>query len=323
MRAAVHTRYGPPEVVRIIEVEKPAVKDGQVLVRVHATTVNRTDCGLRAAKPFIVRFFIGLRRPRVTVLGNEFAGEVEAVGGDVTSFKAGDRVFGFNGDSFGAHAEYLVMAGDGLLATMPAGLTYEEAAPSTEGSHYALSLIKSARIHRGQDVLVNGATGAIGSAAVQLLKALGANVTAVCDTANLELVRGLGAGRVIDYTAEDFTRDEQTYDVVLDAVGKSSFGRCRRLLRPGGTYLSTDLGPLSQNPVLALVTPLFGGRKVLFPLPKQDPGMVRYFKELIESGTFRPVVDRRYRLDQIVEAYRYVETGQKLGNVVITVEPPG
>jgi NADPH:quinone reductase-like Zn-dependent oxidoreductase len=323
MRAAVHTRYGPPEVVRITEVEKPAVKDGQVLVRVHATTVNRTDCGLRAAKPFIVRFFIGLRRPRVTVLGNEFAGEVEAVGGDVTSFKAGDRVFGFNGDSFGAHAEYLVMAEDGLLTTTPAGLTYEEAAPSTEGSHYALSLIRSARIHRGQDVLVNGATGAIGSAAVQLLKALGANVTAVCDTANLELVRGLGAGRVIDYTAEDFTRDEQTYDVVLDAVGKSSFGRCRRLLRPGGTYLSTDLGPLSQNPVLALVTPLFGGRKVLFPLPKQDPGMVRYFKELIESAAFRPVVDRRYRLDQIVEAYRYVETGQKLGNVVITVEPPG
>jgi NADPH:quinone reductase-like Zn-dependent oxidoreductase len=258
----------------------------------------------------------------VTVLGNEFAGEVESVGGEVTSFKAGDRVFGFNGDSFGAHAEYLVMAEDGLLATMPAGLTYEEAAPSTEGSHYARSLIGSAKVQRGQDVLVNGATGAIGSAAVQLLKALGANVTAVCDTANLDLVRGLGAGRVIDYTAEDFTRDEQTYDVVLDAVGKSSFGRCRRLLRPGGTYLSTDLGPLSQNPLLALVTPLFGGRKVRFPLPKQDPGMVAYFKELIESGAFRPVVDRRYRLDQIVEAYRYVETGQKLGNVVITVEPP-
>jgi NADPH:quinone reductase-like Zn-dependent oxidoreductase len=322
MRAAVHTRYGPPEVVRITEVEKPAVKHDQVLVRVHATTVNRTDCGLRAAKPFIVRFFIGLRRPRVTVLGNEFAGEVEAVGGEVTSFKTGDRVFGFNGDSFGAHAEYLVMAEDGPLATMPAGLTYEEAAPSTEGSHYARSLIRSAKVQRGQDVLVNGATGAIGSAAVQLLKVLGANVTAVCDTANLELVRGLGAGRVIDYTAEDFTRDEQTYDVVLDAVGKSSFGRCRRLLRPGGTYLSTDLGPLSQNPLLALVTPLFGRRKVRFPLPKQDPGMVAYFKELIESGAFRPVVDRRYRLDQIVEAYRYVETGQKLGNVVITVEPP-
>jgi NADPH:quinone reductase-like Zn-dependent oxidoreductase len=321
MRAAVHTRYGPPEVVRITEVEKPAVTDDQVLVRVHATTVNRTDCGLRAAKPFIVRFFVGLRRPRVTVLGNEFAGEVEAVGGEVTSFKAGDRVFGFNGDSFGAHAEYLVMAEDGPLATMPAGLTYEEAAPSTEGSHYARSAIRSAKVQRGQDVLVNGATGAIGSAAVQLLKALGANVTAVCDTANLELVRGLGAGRVIDYTAEDFTRDEQTYDVVLDAVGKSSFGRCRRLLRPGGTYLSTDLGPLSQNPLLALVTPLFGGRKVRFPLPRQDRRMVAYFKELIESGAFRPVVDRRYPLDQIVEAYRYVETGQKLGNVVITVEP--
>jgi NADPH:quinone reductase-like Zn-dependent oxidoreductase len=321
MKAAVYTRYGPPDVVRISEVEKPAAKDDEVLVKVHATTVNRTDCGLRAAKPFIVRFFTGLVRPRVTVLGNEFAGAVEAVGRGVTSFEVGDRVFGYNGSSFGAHAEYLAIPEDGLLATMPASLTYEEAAPSTEGSHYALSLIRAAKLQRGQDVLVNGATGAIGSAAVQLLKHLGATVTAVCGTEHLELVRGLGADRVIDYTAEDFTKDEQAYDVVLDAVGKSSFGRCRRLLKPGGSYLSTELGPLSLNPVLALVTPLFGGKKVMFPIPKDEPEMVRYFKELIESGAFRPLIDRRYRLDQIVEAYRYVETGQKIGNVVISVEP--
>ena len=319
MRAAVRSRYGPPDVVRVVEVEKPAAKDNEVLVRVHATTVNRTDCGLRAAKPFIYRFFLGLRRPRLTVLGNEFAGQVEAVGTGVRSFEVGDRVFGFNDSSFGAHAEYMTMPEDGLLATMPADLSYEEAAPSTEGSIYALSLIRTAKLQRGQGVLVNGATGAIGSAAVQLWRDMGAVVTAVCGAEHMELVKGLGADRVIDYTAEDFTRDERRYDVVMDAVGKSSFGRCRRLLKPGGLYLSTDLGPLSQNPLLALVTPLFGGRKVRFPIPRQDQGTVTYLKERIESGAFKPLIDRRCRLDQIVEAYRYVETGRKVGSVVITI----
>src|SRR5215213_1068368 len=321
MKAAVHTRYGPPDVVRILEVAKPAAKDNQLLVKVHATTVNRTDSGLRSAKPFINRFFTGLRRPRVTVLGNEFAGAVEAVGSGVTSFQVGDRVFGYNGTRFGAHAEYLTMPQDGSLATIPADLTYDEAAASTEGSHYALSLIRKAKLRRGQDVLVYGATGAIGSAAVQLLKHLGANVTAVCASEHLELVRGLGAGRVIDYTAEDFTRDEQRYDMVLDAVGKSSFGRCKRLLKPRGIYLSSDLGPLAQNPILALITPLLRGKKVMVPIPKDDQEMVRYLKGLIESGAFRPLIDRRYRLEEIVEAYRYVESGQKIGNVVISVEP--
>jgi NADPH:quinone reductase-like Zn-dependent oxidoreductase len=321
MKAAVHTRYGPPDVVRVSEVEQPAPKDNELLVRVHATTVNRTDCGLRAAEPFFVRLFTGLTRPRVTVLGNEFAGEVEAVGRGVTSFEVGDRVFGFNGSTLGGHAEYLVTPEGGLVATIPGGLTFEEAAPGTEGSHYALTMIRRSRIHEGQDVLVNGATGAIGSAAVQLLKHLGARVTAVCGTEHVELVRGLGADRVIDYTAEDFTKGEQTYDVVLDAVGKSSFGRCRRLLRPRGIYLSSDLGPLSQNPILALVTPLTGGKRVMFPIPIEDQEMVRQLRGLLESGEFRPLIDRRYRLDQIVEAYRYVETGQKVGNVVISVVP--
>jgi NADPH:quinone reductase-like Zn-dependent oxidoreductase len=324
MRAAVLTRYGPPDVVRIAEVERPTVREKQLLVKVYATTVNRTDCGFRAANPFIVRVFSrGLIRPRLTVLGNEFAGEVEAVGSGVTSFKVGDRVFGFNGVSFGAHAEYMAMPEAGLVATMPANLTVEEAAASTEGSHYALAMIRKAKIDSGQDVLVYGATGAIGSAAVQLLKNLGAKVTAVCDTEHLELVRGLGADRVIDYTVEDFTKDHQIYDVVLDAVGKSSFGRCRRLLKPRGMYLSSDLGPLSQNPILALITPLFRSKKVLFPIPwKQDQALAKYFKELIESGQFKPVIDRRYPLDQIVEAYWYVETGQKIGNVVIQVQTP-
>jgi len=321
MKAAVRTRYGPPEVVRISAVDKPAISDDQVLVKVHATTVNRTDCGLRAAKPFFVRLFTGLVRPRKTVLGGEFAGVVEAVGSGVRSFKVGDRVFGYRAGSSGAHAEYLSMPEDGLLAAMPANVTFEQAAPSTEGSQYALSFIRGAKIQSGQDVLVYGATGAIGSAAVQLLKSLGANVTAVCDTRNVELVKGLGADRVIDYTAEDFTKDEQRYDVVLDAVGKSSFGRCRRLLKPRGIYLSSDLGPLSQNPILVLITPLFGGKKVMFPIARPDQEMVRYLKELIESGEFKPVIDRTYPFDQIVEAYRYVETGQKVGNVVISVAP--
>ena len=322
----MHTSYGPPDVVRIAEVDKPTPRNNQVLVKVHATTVNRTDAGFRAGKPRIVRLFTGLIRPKVAVLGNEFAGEIEAVGRDVTSFLVGNRVFGYSGlqhgSRFGAHAEYLAMPEGGSLATLPANLTYEQAAPSTEGAHYALTMIRTAKIQRGHDVLVYGATGAIGSAAVQLLKSLGAQVTAVCDTEHLELVRGLGADRVIDYTAEDFTKDEQRYDVVLDAVGKSSFFRCRRLLKPGGIYLSSDGGPLNQNLVLVLITPLvgvFGGKKVLFRVPRDDQEMVRYFKDLIESGAFKPLIDRRYRLDQIVEAYRYVETGQKIGNVVISV----
>ena len=320
MRAAVQTRYGPPEVVRILEVKKPTAKENDVLVKVHATTVNRTDCACRAARPFFMRFFTGLTRPRATVLGNEFSGVVEAVGSGVTSFKVGDHVFGYNEGPFGAHAEYLSIPEDASLATMPANVTFAQAAASTEGSHYALAHITGANIKSGQDVLVNGATGAIGSASVQLLKSLGANVTAVCDTKGIELVRGLGADRVIDYTAEDFTKDEQTYDVVLDSVGKSSFSRCRRLLKPGGIYLSSELGPLAQNPFLALIAPLHGGKKVLFPIPKHDQEMVGYFRGLLEAGKFKPVIDRTCPLDQIVEAYRYVETGRKTGNVVISLE---
>jgi NADPH:quinone reductase and related Zn-dependent oxidoreductases len=320
MKAAVHTRYGRPDVVRISEVEKPTPKDNEVLVKVHATTVNRTDCACRAAKPFFMRFFTGLITPRATILGNEFAGVVEAVGSGVTAFELGDRVFGYNEGPFGAHAEYLSIPADGSLATMPANVTYAQAAASTEGSHYALAQIRGAKIQSGQDVLVNGATGAIGSAAVQLLKSLGAGVTAVCDTDNVELVRGLGADRVIDYTTQDFTRDDQTYDVVLDSVGKSSFGQCKRLLKPGGIYISSELGPLAQNPLLAVIAPLHGGKKVLFPIPKHDQQMIGYLRELLESGKFTPVIDRTYPLDQIVEAYRYVETGQKTGNVVISLE---
>lgn len=243
MKAAVHTRYGPPEIVRITDVAKPVPGANELLVKVHTTTVNRTDCATRAARPFFARVVTGLIRPKATILGNEFAGTVEAVGHGVTSFGVGDRVFGYNEGPFGAHAEFLVIAEDGSLATVPANSTFDEVAAGTEGSHYALALLRAANIHDGQDVLVNGATGAIGSAALQLVKSLGATVTAVCGTENMELVKRLGADRVIDYTAEDFTKDGQRYDVVIDAVGKSTFGRCRRLLKPGGIYFSSEMGP--------------------------------------------------------------------------------
>ncbi|MEO8827718.1 NAD(P)-dependent alcohol dehydrogenase [Lapillicoccus sp.] len=329
MRAAVHLRYGPPEVVEVVEVKSPAVRRHDVLVKVYATTVSRTDCAYRAARPFFMRFLTGLVRPRVDILGCEFAGAVVSVGGGVTRFTVGDAVFGYNEGSFGAHAELLSIAENASLAVMPPDLTYAQAAAATEGAHYALSHVRAAKVRAGQQVLVNGATGAIGSAAVQLAKSAGATVTAVSRGQDADLVKGLGADRVIDYTVHDFTQDyaqavtedQHRYDVVLDAVGKSSFGRCRRILKPGGVYISTELGFGAQNPVLALFAPLLRSRRVLFPIPRHSQEMVEYLGSLMALGTFSPLVGRTYPLDQIVEAYRYVETGQKTGSVVIIVDP--
>jgi NADPH:quinone reductase-like Zn-dependent oxidoreductase len=319
MLAAVHTRYGPPGVVQVMDVPLPNVRDDELLVKVHATTVNRTDCGFRGGTPFFARAFTGLTRPRVTILGNEFAGQVERIGSAVTRFHVGDRVFGYDDTACGAHAQYLSIGETASLARIPAALTYAQAAPATEGSHYALTAIRKAKIRGGQRVLVNGATGAIGSAAVQLLATRGVQVTGVCDSAHRDLVLSLGAERVIARDVEDFTQDDQTYDVVFDAVGKSSFGRCRRLLTPRGVFLWTDLGPGGQNPVLALVTPWLPGRSVLFGYPRHDQAMVEEFEDLMKTGGFRPVVDRIYPLAEIVDAYRFVETGRKIGNVVISV----
>jgi len=319
MRAAVSTKYGPPEVVKLMEVETPVPKDNEVLIRVYATTVNRTDCGFRSAEYFISRFFSGLFRPKFKTLGNEFAGQIEAIGKDVTSFKAGDKVFGYNDIKFGAHAEYMVMDENGAITTIPAGMDYDEAAPITEGGHYALCDLRAAKVISGQKVLINGATGAIGSAAVQLVKNIGAEVTAVCSTKNIEVVRALGADTVLDYTSQDFTRTDNKFDFVFDAVGKSSFGKCKPLLKDKGIYISTELGRNSENVFLALITPLTGSKRVLFPLPTISKEDVIFLKNLVEAGKYKPLIDRKYPLDQIVEAYRYVETGQKTGNVVITM----
>lgn len=320
MKAAIHAIYGPPEVVQVMEVKKPVQKENEVLIKVHATTVNRTDCGFRSAQYFISRFFSGLFKPKFKTLGNEFAGIVEAVGKDVIFFKAGDKVFGYNDATFGAHAQYICIAEDGAIATMPQHSSFEEAAAITEGGHYALCDIRAAKVQAGQNILVNGATGAIGSAAVQLLKHFGARVTAVCNTKNVELVRSLGADVVIDYAQQDFTKLDDRFHFVFDAVGKSSFAKCKQLLHKKGIYISTELGRNSANVFLALTTPITGGKRVLFPLPTISKADVIFLKELVDAGKFKPVIDRHYKLDDIVEAYRYVETGQKTGNVIITVE---
>lgn len=320
MKAAVRTKYGPPGVVSILDVDKPSVGADDILVAVHATTVNRTDCAYRAAKPFFMRALTGLTRPKVTILGTEFAGVVAATGANVTAFDVGNRVFGYHEGPFGTHAEFVAVAAGGPVALLPQGVSFASGAAGTEGSHYALAFIRVAGAEAGQHVLVHGATGAIGSAAVQLLKQLGVTVTAVCDTANVAKVEGLGADRVIDYTTTDFTADDQRYDAVLDAVGKSTFGRCKRLLKPGGVYSSSELGPWAQNLVLPLVTrPM--KKRVRFAYPRQDQEMIEHLGRLLESGEFAPLIDRHYPLAEIVTAYEYVETGRKIGNVVIDVVP--
>lgn len=297
----------------------PRITAGEVLIKVHATTVNRTDSGFRTGRPVFMRPFTGLTGPRVRVLGTEFAGVVTEIGQDVTSLRAGDRVFGFIGGFEkrvpGAHAEYVAMPADGALALIPAGMTFEQVAGSTEGSNYALAMINGAKVGRGHDVLVYGASGAIGSAAVQLLKHSGATVTAVCATNTVDLVRSLGADRVVDYTVNDFTRDERTYDAVLDAVGKTRFKHCKHLLKPGGVFLASDLGPRLENIWLSMVN-----KRVRFPFGKpHDHALLAQFRDLLESGAFQPVVDRAYPFEQIAEAFRYVESGQKVGTVVVTL----
>jgi NADPH:quinone reductase-like Zn-dependent oxidoreductase len=319
MKAVVYDRYGPPEVQRLEDVERPVPREYEVLVRIHATTVTRTDCGVREGKPFLVRFFFGLRRPKQRILGTELAGEVAAVGAAVTEFAVGDRVFGSTAAfRSGAHAEFICMPESAPLAHMPAGMTFEEAAAVSDGAILALMCLQSVHPSRGQTILVYGASGSIGTAGVQLAKHFGADVTAVCSTKNLELVRSLGADRVIDYTQEDFTKSGQTYDVIFDAVGKHSFARCKGSLKPGGAYVATD--GLFRNLSLAVWTSRIGDKKVLFPIPPHyTKENVLSLKELIEAGKYRAVIDRCYPLEDVVEATRYVETEHKTGNVVLTI----
>ena len=320
MRAVLYDRYGPPEVLRIGAVSKPVPKDDEVLVRIQATTVTRTDTGLRSAEVFISRFFTGLRRPKQRILGLELAGVVEEVGAGVTEFEVGDEVFGVRS---GANAEYVCVREKGALAHKPTGMSFEEAAAVCDGAALALACLRRADLREGQRILVYGASGSVGTAGVQLAKHFGAYVTAVCNTKNVELVSSLGADDVIDYLQQDFTKNGETYDVVFDAVGKHSFRRSRRSLKPGGTYVDTDLGFMWHVPLLALVTRWIGKKKVALGITKYSKADVLLLRELIEAGEYRAVIDRRYPLQQVVEATRYVETGQKTGNVVLTLNGAG
>lgn len=322
MKAAVQKNYGPPSTIQILDVPKPDVSAGEILIKVHASSVNRTDDGFLRGKPFVTRFFSGLVKPRQPILGCEFAGEVVAVANDVSEFSAGDRVFGFDDAYWGGHGEYMVIAAHKSVVKIPELVSYEQAAVSTEGAHYALGYMHTIQKLGAKRVLVHGATGAIGSAAVQLFKDAGMYVVATAPTAHIDLVKSLGADKVIDWQNIDFTECGDLFDVVFDAVGKSRFSVSKKLLVPKGVYISTELGPKGQNPLLGLVSPVFkllGAKRVLFPLPLNKKELIVHIAERLESGAFKPVIDRTYALDDIADAYLYVETGQKLGNVVIKV----
>ena len=320
MKAVVHDRYGPPEVLRVEEVERPVPKAGEVLVKVHATSVTRSDCGHRGADPFFSRAFTGLRRPKQRITGTEFAGVVEAVGADVTEIEVGDEVFGARS---GSNAEYVCVREQGAIAHKPASSSFEDAAGVSDGFIIAHACLRPVDLRKGQSILVYGASGAIGTAAVQLAKHYGADVTAVCNTKNVEIVRALGADVVIDYLQDDFTKNGETYDVVFDAVGKHSFRRSRHSLKPGGIYVETDLGFMWHVPPLALLTRWIGDKRVTLSIPSYAKEVIVFLKELIDAGEYQAVIDRRYPLEQVVEATRYVETGQKTGNVVLTVDGAG
>jgi NADPH:quinone reductase-like Zn-dependent oxidoreductase len=319
MKAVFRTRYGGPEVLEVKEVPRPEPRPGEVLVRVHAATVSRTDCGGLWGAPFVYRFFTGLPRPRHTATGCDFAGQVEALGERVTTVRVGEQVWGFDDSGPGTHAEYVTYPAARAITTIPAGLDHAQAAACAEGAHYAINFLRKLPVAAGKRALVNGATGAIGSAAVQLLKSEGVQVTAVCATPHLALVQSLGAERVIDYLAEDFTKGDGQYDFVLDAVGKSTFGACQRILKPGGIYVSSELGPRGENLYLPLWTAVRGGKRVRFPFPLDIKQSLLRVRALVEQGKFRPVIDRTYRLEQIREAFTYVASGQKIGNVILAI----
>jgi 2-desacetyl-2-hydroxyethyl bacteriochlorophyllide A dehydrogenase len=317
------TRYGSPDVLRLEDVEKPVPGDNEILIRIHAATVTAGDCETRSFRfPFLLwlplRIYIGLRKPtRTTILGQELAGEIESAGKDVKPSRIGENVFGFTGLDFGAYAEYICLPGDAVLATKPSNMTHAEAATVPTGGTNALHFLREGKVQRGEKVLINGAGGSIGTFAVQIAKSLGAEVTAVDSTGKLDMLRSIGADRVIDYTREDFTESDESYDVVFDIVGKSSFSRSVRSLKRNGRYLLGN--PRPSQMARALWTSTFSSKSVVFAFAGQKTEDLVLLRELIEAGTIKSVIDRRYPLEQTAEAHRYVEGGHKKGHVVIAV----
>jgi len=327
MRAIIYTKYGGPEVLRLREIEKPIPKEDEILVKVHATLVTAADGMMRRGVPLIGRAVLGFTKPKKPIPGTEFAGVIEAVGKGVTRFKVGDRVVGSNDISFGTYAEYLCLPEKAVVAIKPSKMNFGEAVAVSEGTMTALPFLRDeGKIKSGQKVLINGASGAVGTAAVQLAKHFGAEVTGVCSSANVELVKSIGADNVIDYNKENFTRGAELYDIIFDTVGKSSFSRCKQVLTKNGFYLSTVLGiPLL---IRMLWTSIFGKKKARFAatgLRKHEEKNkdLRFLIGLFESGRIRPFIDREYPLEEIVEAHRYVDLGHKRGNVVINVKQKG
>jgi len=325
MKAILHTKYGPPDELQLKDVEKPTPKDNEVLIKIYATTVTTTDCNARnftfvpKSFRFPARMVFGFKKPKINILGVDLAGEIEAVGKDVTRFKEGDRVFGSPGSKFGGHAEYICIPEDGVLAIKPANMTYEEAAAIPLAGNTALFFIRDlGKVQAGQKILIHGASGAIGTYAVQLAKYYGAEVTGVCSATNAELVKSLGADKVIDYTKEEFTKSDETYDVIFDVVGKITFSQCKSSLKQKGIYLENLLE--LQDILKMMWTSIIGGKKIKGGVSIESVENLNFFLELIESGKLKPVIDRTYPLEQTAEAFRYVEKGHKKGTVVITVE---
>ena len=317
MKAALRRKYGSPSQIKIENIEKPIPKDNEVLIKVYATTVNRTDCANLTAKPFIMRFVLGLFKPRKIILGTDFAGEVSLIGKNVESFSIGDKVFGFNDTGSESQAEYTTTTVENVFP-IPDGLDFKQAAASLEGAHYAYTFIHKVTIQSGQKILINGATGAIGSALLQFVRQYDVKITASCNTKNIKLIQSLGADKIYDYTKEDFTDDNDKYDFIFDAVGKSTFGKCSSLLKEKGVYISSELGPYSQNIFYPLLTSL-SSKKVRFPIPYNTQKTIPYISNLLAKGKFKPVIDREYLLEDISKAYEYVITGQKTGNVLIGI----
>lgn len=319
MKAIVCSKYGPPEIAQLMAIEQPVPQKDELLIKVYTSTVNRTDAAFRSANYFINRLWSGIFRPKHKILGCEFSGVVEEIGDQVKSFKKGDKVFGYNDETFGGHAEYLTIAEKKAVTHVPNTLDFDETAAIAEGAHYALSAINAAKVKPGDKVLVYGASGGIGSSAVQLLKYFGTEVTAVCNTKNVALVQSLGANEVIDYQTSDFTNTYKRFRFIFDAVGKSSYKQCKPLLTNKGIFISTELGKYAINIGYAITTSMSRGKKLMFPIPTMSKKVLIFLKELVESGHYKPVIDRKYNLDQIISAYKYVESGQKTGNVLLTI----